>query len=181
MKRLFVAFICIVACCMSTNAKIKTDFGTYALGASGLYGTSGDYNHGGAGLTLQKFFGDEFRFSMFANYFFKQNNASFIEFGTDFNYVFPLTPKLGIYPVLGLGYSIMKLNNVIEKPAGVDILPDDYTDDSEGNLNFDLGAGCEYYFTPSFKGFAEAKYRYVKNYDRTLFQVGVAYVWQTTN
>ena len=71
----------------------------------------------------------------------------------------------------------MKLNNVIEKPAGVDILPDDYADDSEGNLNFDLGAGCEYYFTPSLKGFAEAKYRYVKNYDRTLFQVGVAYVW----
>lgn len=177
MKRLFVAFICIVACCMSTNAKIKTDFGTYAFGASGLYGTSGDYNHGGAGLTLQKFFGDEFRFSMFANYFFKQNNASFIEFGNDFNYVFPLTPKLGIYPVLGLGYSIMKLNNAIEKPAGVDILPDDYADDSEGNLNFDLGAGCEYYFTPSFKGFAEVKYRYVKNYDRTLFQVGVAYVW----
>ncbi|WP_116616055.1 outer membrane beta-barrel protein [Hallella colorans] len=114
---------------------------------------------------------------MFVDYFFKQNNASFIEFGTDFNYVFALTPKMGVYPILGLGYSIMKLNNVIEKPAGVDILPDDYSDDSEGNLNFDLGVGYEYYFTPTLKGFAEAKYRYVKNYDRTLLQVGVAYVW----
>lgn len=177
MKRLFVAFICIVACCMSTNAKIKTDFGTFAFGATANYGTSGTYNHGGAGLKLQKFFGDEFRGSIFVDYFFKQNNASFIEFGTDFNYVFALTPKMGVYPILGLGYSIMKLNNVIEKPAGVDILPDDYSDDSEGNLNFDLGVGYEYYFTPTLKGFAEAKYRYVKNYDRTLLQVEVAYVW----
>ena len=84
---------------------------------------------------------------------------------------------MGVYPILGLGYSIMKLNNVIEKPAGVDILPDDYSDDSEGNLNFDLGVGYKYYFTPTLKGFAEAKYRYVKNYDRTLLQVGVPYVW----
>lgn len=77
MKRLFVAFICIVACCMSTNAKIKTDFGTYAFGASGLYGTSGDYNHGGAGLTLQKFYGDEFRASVFVNYFFQAKQRQF--------------------------------------------------------------------------------------------------------
>lgn len=114
MKRLFVAFICIVACRMSTNAKIKTDFGTFAFGATAHYGTSGAYNHGGAGLKLQKFFGDEFRGSFFADYFFKPNSASFIEFGTDFNHVLSLTPKMGSYPILGLGCSIMKLNHVIE-------------------------------------------------------------------
>lgn len=177
MKR-FVSVIALAfALYTAANAQLKVDFGTFAAGATANYGISGDYKNPGVGITVQKFFGDAFRSNVYVNYFFKQNNVSMLEFGTNFNYVFPLTKQMGIYPILGLGYSIVKLKGVIDIPSNVTILPDDYADDSVGAIHFDLGVGYEYYITPSFKAFAEAKYRYAKDYDRSIITAGVAYVW----
>jgi hypothetical protein len=176
MKRFLCAIVLTCACCFNVHAQLKVDFGSFAFGATANYGVSHDYKNAGVGLVVQKFWGEQFRVNVYGNYFFEHNNARMIEFGGDFNYVFPLTKKMGIYPVLGIGYSIVKLKGVNEAPPGVS-LPEDYGDDSDGAIHFDFGVGYEYYFTPTVKGLAEVKYRYAKDYGRTLFSLGIAYVW----
>ena len=46
---------------------------------------------------------------------------------------------------------------------------------SETKFGFNAGVGIEYYLSESFKINFEAKYQYVKNYDRPVLSIGAAY------
>ncbi len=174
-KHLFV-IVLLLTVIIPAGAQLKVDFGSYAFGPSVTYGLSSDYKNVGVGLSVQKFMGDHFRPTVYGSYFFENNHLSLIEFGVDFHYVFPLTKQMGVYPLVGMGYSILKLKGVNELPPMI-VLPDDYGDEEEGKFHFNLGAGYEYYITPSVKAFGELKYHHINDFGRTNITVGVAYVW----
>lgn len=82
-------------------------------------------------------------------------------------YVIPVIDKLNIYPLVGCGLAISKY---------------DGHDGSESTTAFVFqgGAGAEYFFTDSFKGFFEAWYQYGKKdgyavMDNPLLSAGVAF------
>lgn len=177
MKKALILFLLAVSC-VSAHAQLRVDFGSYAFGATASYGTSSNYTNLGAGLVVHKFFGDHFRAAVYGNYFFENKKVSMVDFGADFHYVFPLTKQMGVYPLVGLGYTNVKIKDVITPPEGVLVdLGDDYGDEEEGRIHANIGAGYEYYLTPSFKVFGEVKYHYAKDFDRPVFTVGAAVVW----
>jgi hypothetical protein len=177
MKKLLLFTLLVLATYMPANAQLRVDFGSFSFGATANLGVSSDYTNTGLGLSLQKFFGDHFRSDVNATYFFRNNNLSIIEFGANFHYVFPLTNKIGVYPIAGMGYSILKLKGVYSDVLNVPGVDPSDADDSEGKLYFNAGAGCEYYINESLKVYGEAKYHYISDYGRALLTVGIAYVW----
>lgn len=177
MKKFLLFSLLILSTYMPANAQLKVDFGTFSCGATANLGVSSNYTNVGVGLSLQKFLGEQFRANVNGNYFLRNNSLSIIEFGTDFHYVFPLTKKLAVYPIAGIGYSILNVKGKypdLLKIPGAD--PSD-ADETEGKIYFNAGAGCEYYINESLKVFGEAKYHYVSNFGRALITAGVAYVW----
>lgn len=177
MKKFIYIPLLFLVVCVNAHAQLKVDFGSYAVGATANVELSSDYTNPGVGLTVQKFLGDKLRANVRGEYFFRQNRMSLIEWGADFHYVFPLTKKMGVYPVVGMGYSIMKFKGGYVSdilPGGIEVVADD---EETGAFHFNLGVGYEYYVTPDVKAFGEVKYHHIKDYGRTLLSIGVAYVW----
>lgn len=164
--------------CAGAKAQ-KHDFGTYAAGVKGSYSLDSNYKNAGVGLFVQGFWlFDNFRPTVGFNHFFKKENVSSWEGNVDFQYVIPIGRKTAVYPFVGPSFATFKLHGVNKVPEGVIIdLGDDYGDDSETRFGFNVGCGIEHYVTPSFKVFGEAKYQYMKDYDRPVVSAGVAVVW----
>src|SRR3712207_3180379 len=142
-KNLFVILL-MLSLCLGAGAQLKVDFGSYAFGPTANLGISSDYKNVGVGLSVQKFLGDKLRANIRGEYFVKNNKLSMIEWGADFHYVFPLTKKMGVYPIVGMGYSIMKFKGGYVSdilPGGIEVVAED---EEEGKFHFNLGAGYEY-------------------------------------
>lgn len=177
MKKNLCVVLLLLSVCLGSHAQLKVDFGSYAFGVTGNYAIGSDYKNVGGGLMVQKFLGSHLRSCVHGEYYFKDKGLKLIEFGGDFHYVFPLTKQMGVYPIVGIGYSILKYDGGYVSeilPGGIEVIAED---EEDGKLNFNLGAGYEYYVTPSFKAFGEVKYHHISDLGRTLLTVGVAYVW----
>lgn len=174
--------------------------GKMAIGVQANYGMHKDYKNFGIGAKFQYNITENFRAEAAGNYFFKKDYVSMWDVNANVHYVIPLTDKLNVYPMVGLtvlgakfdasgtfddllsqaaaiaGMTVAQYRqfcaeNGIPLPSGSDFK------DTETKVGFNAGAGIEYFFTDTFKGFFEAKYQYVKDLDRPVLTLGVAYVF----
>lgn len=178
MKRLIWLALLVVTV---STAKAQ-DFGTYAFGANGSYGTSSDYKHFGIGLKVQGFLTDRLRIEVAGNYLPKKDEVSMWDLNGNLHYVFPIGQKAAFYPLAGITFLHAKLHGINDIPdeyAGIIDMNgiEGYGDDSEARIGINAGIGVEYYITLDFKVNAEIKYQYLKDFDRPVFSIGVAYVW----
>lgn len=125
------------------------------------------------------------------DYWLKSKECDFLDFSVNAHYLFKVTDKINVYPVVGLGYA--HIGNAISYDDNFEDFDysdyegysnnpweeEDYMDDSSSNsLNrmlINVGVGAEYSLTDKISVGAEIKFQYIKDFNRIPFKVGVTY------
>ena len=129
------------------------------VGANFNYGMHKDYKNFGLGAKVQYEFIDNVRAEASFDYFFKKDYMTQWDINLNAHYVVRAGDKFSFYPLAGLTILNSKLEGF----------------DSKSKFGFNAGAGVEYQITESVKLNLEGKYQYVKNYDRPVISMGVAF------
>lgn len=119
-----------------------------------------DLNHFGVSGKMQYGITDALRAEVSLGYDFKEKNISVFETGASLHYLFNITDRFRVYPVVGVGYANLKYE-----------VPD--TDEDKVYVN--AGAGAEYDITRNIAVGAEVKYQFIEDFNRLPISIGVTY------
>ena len=157
--------------------------GKMAVGANLGYASYGDgYSPFGIGAKFQYEFVENIRGELAYNYWFPKDKAGVMDFDLNFQYLFPVTEDIKIYPLAGINLAMMHGDAWAEK---------------ESIFGFNIGAGAEYYLQENLKLNLDIKYqrnKKTKSYSETfmgqtysvdvdmkfdgpVFQMGIAYIF----
>jgi len=199
MKKIFMIAVMALAT-LTVSAQDKP----FAVGINASYGLNKDYKNFGVGAKFQYEFVENFRAEASGNYFFKKDYMKMWDANVNLHYLIPIGESLKVYPFVGVtvlgakvdmgdaigsAYDDAKAAFISAGGSAADF--DAYWptikqqaeaayrngggSTSETKFGFNAGAGIEYYLSESFKINFEAKYQYVKNYDRPVLSIGAAY------
>jgi outer membrane protein X len=136
--------------------------------AAHLVSGSGDsYSNIGLNAAFRYGVTDPIRLEGSFTYFLKKDHISMWDVSVSGHYLFKVADKFTIYPLAGLG--IFGVSWSYDYGFGVS------NSSSESKLGVNLGGGAEYQITPQLALNAEAKYKIVDNWNRSLLYVGIAY------
>ena len=99
------------------------------------------------------------------------------------HYIFHIGNKFNVYPlagvtVLGAKVDVPEVNMPSINIGGYSVGGTaGGGSSSDTKIGGNIGAGAEYFITDNFKVNVEAKYQYVKDWDRPVVSVGAAYVF----
>jgi outer membrane protein X len=188
----------IAAMMLMSMGAFAQEAGKMAIGVQGSYGLHKDYKNFGLGAKFQYAINEDFRLEASGDYFLKKDYVSQWDGNINVQYLIPISEGLYVYPFVGAtlvglkfdasndyndalatgaamaGMSVSQFKayceaNGIPLPSGSDFK------DNETKFGFNAGAGIEYFVTEQFKVFLEAKYQYVKDFDRPVISLGAAY------
>lgn len=131
------------------------------VGANFSYGLHSDYKNFGVGAKVQYEFVNNWRAEVSGDYFFKKDYLSMWDANLNVHYLIH-AGSLTIYPLAGftlLGETL--------KIGGYS--------NSDSDFGFNIGAGLEYPISDGIKLNLEGKYQYVKDWDRPVISLGVAF------
>lgn len=148
-----------MACMMLMSTAMFAQQGSTWVGANLNYGMDSNYKNFGVGAKVQYEFIDNFRAEASGDYFFKKDYLSEWDVNLNAHYLIHVGDQLTIYPLVGL--------------TMLSFVPE--YGDSDSKIGFNAGAGIEYPITEAIKVNAEFKYQYVKDGDRPVISVGVAF------
>lgn len=133
--------------------------GSMAVGAHLGYAGYGDgYSPLGLGARFQYEFVENIRGEIDGNYWFNKNSAGYWDANLNFQYLFPVTEDIKVYPL-----------------AGITLLGTHGFDENETAVGFNLGAGAEYYLDKNLKLSLDIKYQSAKKTET----VTVSYLGQS--
>lgn len=153
MKKLF----CIVAFILGFATATYAQKGDVVMGIQ--LNNASEINQMGLGVKIQCFVSDAIRIEPSFNYFFKKATVDTWDVNLNAHYVFNVTDKFHLYPLVGLVFSRWTITDT-------------------GNFNrfgANVGAGAEYYFTEKIGMIGEVKYQLVKDVSQCVFSLGVNY------
>ena len=135
--------------------------GKMAVGANLGYASYGDgYSPFGIGAKFQYEFVENIRGELAYNYWFPKDKAGVMDFDLNFQYLFPVTEDIKIYPLAGVNLAM---------------LHGDGWDEKESIFGFNIGAGAEYYLQENLKLNLDIKYqrnKKTKSYSSTVSYMG---------
>ena len=135
--------------------------GKMAVGANLGYASYGDgYSPFGIGAKFQYEFVENIRGEIAYNYWFPKDKAGVMDFDLNFQYLFPVTEDIKIYPLAGINLAMMHGDAWAEK---------------ESIFGFNIGAGAEYYLQENLKLNFDIKYqrnKKTKSYSETVSYMG---------
>ena len=111
-------------------------------------------------------------------YDFKAKGASLFEAGVNAHYLFKISEKAKIYPIVGLGYANIKAGGWYDYDDNSRSSRHDDDDDYSATTSkfyFNAGAGAEYALTSHLSANIEIKYQYIKMFSRLPISLGVTY------
>ena len=154
--------------------------GEKAVGVNLSYGT--EIKNLGIGIKGQYGITDAIRAEASFDYFLKKDGLSMWDVNLNVHYLFPITDKLKVYPLVGLSYANWKFDDFIEWDDSDDYFSDyddDWDSDSSssttGKFGLNLGGGIQYDVTDVFSVGFEAKYQLINDFDQMIFGVGITY------
>ena len=124
-------------------------------------GFHSDYTNYGVGIKGQYEVKENLRLEAAANYFFKHEGVSMWDVNLNAQYLIHLNDDVNIYPIVGPTIMTWKGNGFFE-----------YTT----KFGVNLGAGIEYRLNDQLKANLDVKYQYIKDIDRPVVSLGVAYL-----
>ena len=163
--------------------------GKFAIGANaGIAAYGNEYNPFGIGAKAQYLFTENFRGELAFNYWFPKDDAGLMDIDLNIQYLIPIADKLNVYPLVGANLGLT------HGDAFKTIF-----DGQESIFGFQGGAGIEYNLASNIKANFDIKYQYNKKnkeysyssggstykgdyelkYDGPVFQVGIAYLFET--
>lgn len=141
-------------------------FGAFAQRGEKSLGFLGGFNTrtecAVAGIYFQYRFNSWLRIAPDVEFLIQRNNVSSYTFNVDMQFPLLGTQRANIYPLAGLSYQSWRLKTW-EKNF------------NDNDLGIDVGAGAEYKFTTTFKGFMQWKYTFLKDNPSWNFMVGLGY------
>ncbi len=173
-----------IACMMLISTTMFAQSGKFSAGINLNYGLHSDFKNFGGGIKLQYEFIENVRAEVSGNYFLKKDDCTMWDANLNLQYVFHVGDKLGIYPLAGLTVLGVKVDipsteipsyNIGGMHIGGGTVGGGSADDTK--IGGNIGAGIEYYLSDKFKVNAEAKYQYVKDWDRPVVSIGASYIF----
>jgi len=180
-----------------------TMFGVSAFAQKGMIGVglnlnytpcleSGvDLNNFGVSGKFQYGITDAIRGEINVGYDFKDSGISLFEAGGSLHYLFNVTDKLKLYPIVGVGYANVNFDfdDMFDwddddwdysKPRKKEYYYDDDDDDyddstSDDKVYVNAGLGTEYDISNNFSLNLEVKYQYIKDFNRLPVSLGFTY------
>lgn len=120
-----------------------------------------DLNHIGVSGKFQYGITDAIRGEMQIGYDFKEKDISVFEAGVNLHYLFNITDKFRVYPIVGVGYANINYDFIVEQ--------------SDDEVYVNGGLGAEYDIANNFALSVEGKYQYIKDFTRLPISVGLIY------
>lgn len=130
-----------------------------------------------AGLYFSYRFSEHFRFAPKFDYAFQHHGTDAFAFNFDTEYPIALDKgegKVNFYPIAGLNYSTFTSHTAVED---IETRTDDSDDSSQRTNHFglNLGAGIEYFATPTLRLSLESKCLLIKQFTGAWLTVGIGY------
>ena len=152
-----------IAVMMLVSTAMFAEKGDTWVGVNANYGMHSDYKNFGVGVKAQWEFMDNIRLEPSFNYYFKKDYLSMYDLNLNVQYLIPVG-GVKIYPL-----------------AGVTLLGEKVSyggfSSSNSDIGLNLGAGVEFPLTDVLKLNIEGKYQIVKDWNRPVISVGVAYAF----
>lgn len=134
----------------------------------------------GVGVKYQYNFTNALRGEADFDYAFKSKGISMWDLSANVHYLFNVTEKFKIYPLVGVGYANLKGEWSVDfddDDLGFEPYSDDEISgsDTTSKLLVNVGVGAEYAISSRVSIGVEAKYQYIKDFSRLPISVGVTY------
>lgn len=169
MKKLFVT---ISLALISLGAFAQK--GEQNVGAHLLYGT--DMEIFGVGVKYQNNLTDAIRLEGVFDYYPKSDGFSMFDVNVNGHYLFPITDKVTLYPLVGINYTHWK-QSLFDGDDEDEWFYDDEEDVSmnDGSIGLNIGGGVQYKLTDKIRIGAELKYQTISGFNTPVVGFGVTY------
>lgn len=151
-KFIFSAIVCL---CAAFAANASTPM---SLGIGFNYGSK--FDQPGLGVKLQASITPQIRIEPEFIYFFKNDGVETFDVNLNFHYLFPLAPKVKLYPLVGLSYSHWSFDGPF---------------DDENRFGVNIGAGIEFALARNVGLFVEERGQLVSDYSQSVTSVGLKF------
>ena len=172
MKKLFLT-LCVVL--VSVGALAQK--GEQAVGAHVLYGT--DAQDIGCGAKDQYNVTDNIRLEAVGDYYLKTDGFSMFDVNVNGHYLFNLSDKVTVYPLVGINYTSWKQENIIEfDNEEIEDYPYDMDVSNElkdSSIGFNIGGGIQYKLSDRIRIGAELKYQTVSGANTAIIGAGITF------
>lgn len=173
-KILAIAYMALIS--LGASAQINEQ----NIGAHVLYGT--DASNIGFGVKYQYNITDAIRLEAVGDYYLKKDGFSMFDVNVNGHYLFPLSDKLTVYPLVGINYTHWKQEGVIS----FELDDDDYlyyyddeedsdVDAKDSSIGLNIGGGIQYKLTDKIRIGAELKYQTISGANTAVVGVGVTF------
>ena len=139
--------------------------GIQAAGVHLSYGT--EIESFGIGLKYQYNITDNIRLEPSMNYFFENNGIDQFDINANAHYLFPMASNVRVYPLAGLTFARWSFPQLIGGKFSNDAT----------RLGINFGGGAEMDITDKLMLNFELKYQFVNDFDQTIFNFGIAYMF----
>lgn len=186
----YLLTICLALAGLSSFAQEQGDMSVGVnLGVAPCIESGASLTNFGIGAKFRYHVTSPIRVEADLDYWLKSKECDVLDFSVNAHYLFKVTDKINVYPVVGLGYarvgSFISYDDNFDDfdfPYGRSSNPwedmDDYMDKSSSALNrmlINVGVGADYSLTDKISVGAEIKFQYIKDFNRMPFKVGVIY------
>lgn len=166
MKKIFMT-LCIALVTLGASAQK----GEQNVGAHVLYGT--DAGNIGFGVKYQNSITDAIRLEAVGDYYLKTDGFSMFDVNVNGHYLFPLSDKFTVYPLVGINYTSWKQENAV---SFGEKYKDDNIDIKDTSIGLNIGGGIQYKLTDKIRIGAELKYQTISGAMSTvIIGAGVTY------
>lgn len=188
MKKIFI-FACAALFGLCASAQEKGDMAVgLNLGVAPCIESGASVTNFGIGAKFQYNVSNPIRLEAAFDYGFKNKGAEVMTLGVNAHYIFKVSSKISVYPLVGLGYAHCKatVSNISDIYGdGLKELLDgrsysnDYGTKSESGSSskffFNVGVGGQYDLSDKVAVNLEIKYQYIKDFNRLPISLGIAY------
>ena len=172
MKKLFLT-LCVALVSVGAFAQK----GEQAVGAHVLYGT--DAQNIGFGAKYQYNVTDNIRLEAVGDYYLKTDGFSMFDVNVNGHYLFTLSDKVTVYPLVGINYTSWKQENIIEfDNEEIEDYPYDMDVSNElkdSSIGFNIGGGIQYKLSDRIRIGAELKYQTVSGANTAIIGAGITF------
>lgn len=165
MKKLFMVAIILMVGVSAAMAQKDVK----AVGVNLNYGS--EISNLGIGAKFQYGITDAIRVEPSFNYYLEKNGANLWDVNANFHYLFDVAESIKVYPLAGLGYANVEVNNEVLDQYGNKV----GGSSSSGEIVVNLGAGAEYQLNEQWSVGAELKYQIINNFNQVVFAIGATY------
>lgn len=161
----------------TASAQSKGDMAVgVQFGVAPCLETGGPTNMG-IGAKFQYNVTDPIRLEADVDYWFKASGCDLFDISANFQYLFKVSDKFLVYPVVGVGYASLGGTAVLEGYDRYNNLVNEVVTGSASvsRVIANVGVGAEYAVSSKISVGAEIKYQYVKDFQRLPINIGVTY------